>query len=151
MESHHQNISSLNSEELSLDNTVNSTDEAEYDYAPAPVKVTEAATAKVYQLMAEEGDLDLKLRVSITGGGCSGYQYHFAFIKEMETDDFPIHLPLNVPDKTGEVCVVIDPISLQYLAGAEIDFAEDNEGERFIIRNPKAKTTCGCGSSFSME
>lgn len=129
-------------------NVINS--ESEFNYTP--IKVTASAANKVYKLMEEEGDLKLKLRVSITGGGCSGYQYHFAFVVQKEEDDMEISSSAHHENECiGQICVVVDPISLQYLAGAEIDYAEDAEGERFIIRNPNASTTCGCGSSFSME
>lgn len=107
----------------------------------AQVHVTPAAAAKVGELVREEGNPALKLRVYISGGGCSGFQYGFAFEEQQEEDDL-------VVERDG-VTVVVDPLSLQYLAGAEIDYAESLSGAQFLIRNPNAKTTCGCGSSFA--
>lgn len=108
----------------------------------ARVAVTPAAAAKVAELLREEGNADLKLRVYITGGGCSGFQYGFAFEEEQAEDDLAL-------ERDG-VTVVIDPLSLQYLEGAEIDYSESLAGAQFVIRNPNAKTTCGCGSSFAV-
>jgi len=108
---------------------------------------TEPAAAKVWSLIQEEGNLALKLRVYVTGGGCSGFQYGFAFTEEVQPDDTVVEKPVA----TGAIQLLVDPISFQYLAGAQIDYKEDIEGEQFIIRNPNAKTTCGCGSSFSTE
>lgn len=121
-----------------------------------PIQMTDAAAAKVAELMVEENNLNLKLRVYIEGGGCSGFQYGFDFIEENEADDFLIS---KVASKTSEnqlpddvtVTLAVDPMSLQYLMGAEIDYKKDLDGERFIIRNPNAQTTCGCGSSFAVE
>ncbi len=108
----------------------------------SPVTVTDAAARKVRQLMAEEGKDNLMLRVYITGGGCSGFQYGFAFDENALDDDTKV-------DRDG-VTVLIDPMSYQYLAGSEIDFKEDLSGAQFVIKNPNAATTCGCGSSFSI-
>ncbi len=108
-----------------------------------PVIFTDAAANKVSGLIHEEGNDNLKLRVYITGGGCSGFQYGFTFDEEIADDDVQI-------EKQG-VMLLIDSMSYQYLNKAEIDYAKDAQGERFIIRNPNAKTTCGCGSSFSPE
>jgi iron-sulfur cluster insertion protein len=102
---------------------------------------TEAAARKVHELIQEEGNPELKLRVYITGGGCSGFQYGFTFDEARAEDDFAI-------DREG-VTLLVDPLSLQYLTGAEIDYSESLSGSQFVIRNPNAKTTCGCGSSFS--
>ena len=102
---------------------------------------TDAAAVKVSELIAEEGNPDLKLRVFITGGGCSGFQYGFTF-EESLTDGTRV--------ENQGVTLLIDPMSIQYLSGAEIDYKEDLEGSRFVIRNPNAQTTCGCGSSFSV-
>jgi len=102
---------------------------------------TAAAAGKVRLLIEEEQNPDLKLRVYIQGGGCSGFQYGFAFEDEVADDDFSI-------ERDG-VTLLVDSTSLQYLAGAEIDYKEDLQGAQFVIRNPNAKTTCGCGSSFS--
>lgn len=112
-----------------------------------PIVVTEQAAAKVLELIQEEGNLNLKLRVYVTGGGCSGFQYGFTFDEVRQDDDTEVVRRLPA----GAVSVLVDPLSLQYLLGAEIDYKEDIEGERFIIRNPNAKTTCGCGSSFTTE
>ena len=106
-----------------------------------PLVFTEAAASKVKSLIEEEGNPDLMLRVFITGGGCSGFQYGFTF-DESENDG----------DTAVEQCgvkLLVDPMSFQYLVGAEIDYKEDLEGAQFVIRNPNATTTCGCGSSFS--
>jgi iron-sulfur cluster insertion protein len=113
------------------------------------ITITDSAASKVWSLMVEEDNLDLLLRVYITGGGCSGFQYGFTFEEQAGEDDS--HWHKDAPDKNsnGQVTVIIDPISLQYLQGAEIDYVMDINGERFVIRNPNAKTTCGCGSSFS--
>jgi len=110
-----------------------------------PITVTKSATTKIFALIQEDGNLNLKLRVSITGGGCSGFQYSFAFDEATLEDDFII------ATHDALVNVLIDAVSIQYLKGAEIDYEETIEGEQFIIRNPNAKTTCGCGSSFSIE
>jgi iron-sulfur cluster insertion protein len=102
---------------------------------------TDNAAAKVSELIAEEGNDDLKLRVYVSGGGCSGFQYGFTFDEESNEDDTLI-------EKNG-VTVLIDAMSIDYLRGAEIDYKEDVNGSQFVIRNPNATTTCGCGSSFS--
>jgi len=110
--------------------------------APAPSLVfTDAAATKVSGLIADEGNPELKLRVFITGGGCSGFQYGFTFDEELQEGDTTI--------ENQGVTLLVDPMSVQYLLGAEIDYKEDLEGSRFVIRNPNATTTCGCGSSFS--
>jgi iron-sulfur cluster insertion protein len=103
---------------------------------------TDNAANKVKQLIEEEGNTDLKLRVFVSGGGCSGFQYGFTFDEETNEDD-------TVLNKNG-VQLLIDPMSFQYLAGAEIDYQEGLEGSQFVIRNPQAASTCGCGSSFSV-
>ncbi len=102
---------------------------------------TDAAADKVRELIEAEEDSSLKLRVFISGGGCSGFQYGFTFDDNLEEGD-------TVIDKRG-VQIVVDPMSALYLAGAEVDFVSGIEGEQFTIRNPNATTTCGCGSSFS--
>ena len=109
---------------------------------PAPMDFTAAAAAKVRELIAEEGNAALKLRVYIQGGGCSGFQYGFEFDEGQNEDDFAI--------VTDGVTLLVDPLSLQYLAGASVDYSESLSGAQFVIRNPNAKTTCGCGSSFTM-
>ncbi len=106
------------------------------------VKVTDAAFKRLAVLLKDEVDKEVKLRVYITGGGCSGFQYGFTFDSSMTEGDIVI-------DK-GDVAVVVDPMSLQYLVGSTIDFTEGLDGSRFIVSNPNAKTTCGCGSSFSI-
>lgn len=108
---------------------------------PAPVIFTDSAAAKVRQLIDEEGNPDLKLRVFVSGGGCSGFQYGFTFEDEAQEDD-------TAMEKSG-VTLLIDPMSYQYLVGAEIDYQESVEGAQFVIKNPNATSTCGCGSSFS--
>lgn len=108
---------------------------------PSPLIFTEAAADKVRDLLAEEGNPELKLRVFVQGGGCSGFQYGFTFDETVNEDDTTI-------DKNG-VQLLIDPMSFQYLVGAEIDYKDDIEGAQFVIRNPNATTTCGCGSSFA--
>jgi iron-sulfur cluster insertion protein len=108
---------------------------------PAPLVFTDAAAAKVKNLIEEEGNTDLKLRVFVQGGGCSGFQYGFTFDEVVNDDDATM-------EKNG-VTLLIDSMSYQYLVGAEIDYKEDLEGAQFVIKNPNATTTCGCGSSFS--
>ncbi|MCL4773602.1 MAG: iron-sulfur cluster insertion protein ErpA [Burkholderiaceae bacterium] len=108
---------------------------------PAPLLFTESAAAKVKQLIDEEGNPALKLRVFVQGGGCSGFQYGFTFDEETNEDD-------TIMEKGG-VTLLIDAMSFQYLVGAEIDYKEDLQGAQFVIKNPNASSTCGCGSSFS--
>jgi iron-sulfur cluster insertion protein len=115
----------------------------------APLIFTQSAAAKAFELIEEEGNLQLKLRVYVTGGGCNGFQYGFSFDEILNEDDTAITTVLT--DTDTAVQLLVDPTSFQYLVGAEIDYQEDIEGARFIIRNPKAKTTCGCGSSFSAD
>jgi iron-sulfur cluster insertion protein len=102
---------------------------------------TDAAAQKVSELIREEGNPNLMLRVFVSGGGCSGFQYGFTFDESVEEGDSQI--------ANQGVTLLVDPLSFQYLVGAEIDYREDLEGAQFVIRNPNAKTTCGCGSSFS--
>ena len=106
-----------------------------------PIIFTESAASKVGELIAEEGNEELKLRVYVQGGGCSGFQYGFTFDESVNDDDTQV-------EKNG-VKVLIDSMSIQYLSGAEIDYREDASGAQFVIRNPNATTTCGCGPSFS--
>ena len=116
---------------------------------------TENAAAKVWELIQEEGNFNLKLRAYVTGGGCSGFQYGFTFDETVNDDDTIVTKVIEdeESDDSGSgshaIQLLVDPMSFQYLAGAEIDYKEDIEGAQFIIRNPNAKTTCGCGSSFS--
>jgi iron-sulfur cluster insertion protein len=106
-----------------------------------PVLFTDNAVAKVRELITEEGNPNLQLRVYVSGGGCSGFQYGFAFEEAVGEGD-------RVIERDG-VRVLIDPVSMQYLNGAQVDFQDDLDGSRFVIKNPNAKSTCGCGSSFS--
>ncbi len=108
---------------------------------PAPLVFTDAAAAKVKELIDEEGNPELKLRVFVQGGGCSGFQYGFTFDEALAEDD-------TAMEKNG-VTLLIDAMSYQYLVGAEIDYKDDLEGAQFVIKNPNATSTCGCGSSFS--
>ena len=108
---------------------------------PAPLVFSDAAAAKVRALIEEEKNPELKLRVFVQGGGCSGFQYGFTFDEAVNEDDTSM-------EKNG-VTLLIDSMSYQYLVGAEIDYKEDLEGAQFVIKNPNATTTCGCGSSFS--
>jgi iron-sulfur cluster insertion protein len=112
------------------------------DELPPPLVFTDSAADKVKQLVDEEGNPDLKLRVFVQGGGCSGFQYGFTFDEVVNEDDTQMA-------KNG-VTLLIDAMSLQYLMGAEIDYKEDLQGAQFVIKNPNATTTCGCGSSFSV-
>ena len=114
---------------------------APVEMMPAPLLFTDNAANKVKALIVEEGNAELKLRVFVSGGGCSGFQYGFTFEEKPNEDD-------TVLEKNG-VQLLIDPMSYQYLVGAEIDYKEDLEGAQFVIKNPNASTTCGCGSSFS--
>ena len=109
---------------------------------PAPLSFSDSAATKVKQLIDEEGNPELKLRVFVQGGGCSGFQYGFTFDEVTNEDD-------TAMVKNG-VTLLIDSMSYQYLVGAEIDYKEDLEGAQFVIKNPNATTTCGCGSSFSV-
>ena len=109
---------------------------------PVPLVFTENAANKVKQLIDEEGNTELKLRVFVSGGGCSGFQYGFTFDETQNEDD-------TVMEKNG-VQLLIDAMSFQYLTGAEIDYSEGLEGAQFVIKNPNATSTCGCGSSFSV-
>ena len=109
---------------------------------PCPLEFTPNAAAKVAELIAEEGNPNLKLRLYVTGGGCSGFSYGFAFDDQFAEDD--------TQTITEGVALVVDAMSLQYVLGARVDFEDDLEGSRFVIHNPNAQTTCGCGSSFSV-
>ena len=106
------------------------------------IRITDSVISKVGEMLAEEGDPSLQLRIFVTGGGCSGFQYGFAFDDEVKDDDVRV--------ARGAITVVVDAMSLQYLMGAEIDYEDNLEGARFVIRNPNASSTCGCGSSFSV-
>ncbi len=106
------------------------------------IHISQSVVDKVAEMLAEEGDPALRLRIFVTGGGCSGFQYGFAFDDEKKEDDLTV--------ERGPVSVVVDAMSLQYLVGAEIDYEDKLEGARFVIRNPNAASTCGCGSSFAV-
>lgn len=108
---------------------------------PTPINFSDNAVKKVKELIAEEGTPDLKLRVFVSGGGCSGFQYGFTFEETINEDDTKV--------EKDNVVLLIDPMSLQYLTGAEIDYQDNVQGSQFVIKNPNATTTCGCGSSFS--
>ena len=108
---------------------------------PTPINFSDNAVKKVKELIEEEGTPDLKLRVFVSGGGCSGMQYGFTFEESINEDDTKV--------EKDNVMLLIDPMSLQYLTGAEIDYQENVQGSQFVIKNPNATTTCGCGSSFS--
>ena len=110
--------------------------------ANSDLSLTDAAARKVMELILEEQNPGLKLRVYISGGGCSGFQYGFTFDENSDDDDVRV-------SRDG-VTLVVDPMSFQYLIGAEVDYTENLQGAQFVIRNPNATTTCGCGSSFSI-
>ena len=112
------------------------------EFVPQVLLLTENAVAKLKSLVAEEDNPALKLRVYVTGGGCSGFQYGFTFEEDAAEDD-------TLVEKDG-VTALVDPLSYQYLAGSEVDYKEGLEGSRFVINNPNATTTCGCGASFSI-
>ena len=112
-----------------------------FEEPPVPIIFTENAATKVADLIAEEGNNALKLRVFVQGGGCSGFQYGFTFDEDINEEDTQF-------EKNG-VTLLVDSMSYQYLVGAEIDYKEDINGSQFVIKNPNATTTCGCGSSFS--
>ncbi len=106
------------------------------------INFTDSAARKVRELTLADGNPDLKLRVYITGGGCSGFQYGFTFDEKADEDDIRV-------ERAG-VELLVDPLSFQYLEGSEVDYSESLQGARFVIRNPNASTTCGCGSSFGV-
>lgn len=111
-------------------------------YTPTLLNITDNAVAKVKRLKEEEANEQLKLRVFVTGGGCSGFQYGFSFEDAMAEDDTQV--------TKNDVTVLVDSLSYQYLVGATVDYEEGLMGSRFLITNPNASTTCGCGSSFSI-
>ena len=124
---------------LSAGNSIMSVAET---FNPTSINLTASAVAKVRELVEDEQNDDLKLRVFITGGGCSGFQYGFTFDEIAAEDDTAI--------ESEGVTLLVDPMSFQYLAGSEVDYTEGLEGSRFVINNPNATTTCGCGASFSI-
>jgi iron-sulfur cluster insertion protein len=111
-------------------------------FDPTTLTLTERAADKVRELLTEEENHALKLRVFITGGGCSGFQYGFSFDEDIAEDDTVI--------ERGGVTLLVDPMSFPYLSGSEVDYTEGLEGSRFIVNNPNATTTCGCGASFAV-
>jgi iron-sulfur cluster insertion protein len=111
-------------------------------FEPVIMSFTDNAANKVQSLITEEGNSNLKLRVFVTGGGCSGFQYGFSFDEEVNEDD-------TVVENKG-ASLIVDPLSYQYLVGSKVDYMEGLEGSRFVVQNPLASTTCGCGSSFSI-
>ena len=111
-------------------------------FTPSVLEITDSAIAKVQSLRAEEDNQDLKLRVYVTGGGCSGFQYGFSFEENMAEDDTPV-------SREG-VTVLVDSLSYQYLVGSTVDYEESLMGSKFVITNPNASTTCGCGASFTI-
>lgn len=111
-------------------------------FNPVALNLTERAMAKVRELVEDEGNPDLKLRVFVTGGGCSGFQYGFAFEEVLGEDDSCLQF--------DDVAVLVDSLSYQYLTGSEVDYEEGLQGSRFLVKNPNASATCGCGSSFSI-
>ncbi len=120
---------------------MNMTTHEEISVAQTPLIFTDNAACKVKDLIKEEANQELKLRVFVSGGGCSGFQYGFTFDEIVNEDDFVI-------EKQG-VKLLVDSMSFQYLLGAEIDYQENAQGAQFVIKNPSAASTCGCGSSFS--
>ncbi|HUO79309.1 MAG TPA: iron-sulfur cluster insertion protein ErpA [Steroidobacteraceae bacterium] len=127
---------------MSNETTLDGTLPTPADERPPPALLfTDAAALKVGELIREEANAALKLRVYVQGGGCSGFQYGFTFDESVEEGDLTV--------ENQGVTLVIDPMSLQYLVGAEIDYREGLDGAQFVIRNPNATTTCGCGSSFA--
>jgi len=112
----------------------------------AAISFTDAAAKRVQELLVEEGNYNLKLRVYITGGGCSGFQYGFAFDENTKEDDIVVSKEVE----TIAVEVVVDALSMMYLEGAQIDYQESLQGAHFLVKNPNAQTTCSCGSSFAL-
>lgn len=113
------------------------------------LNITTSAAEKVHNLKTQEQNMSLLLRISITGGGCHGFQYKFAFEDQSRDDDFSFSKSLADNSHNESVTIIIDPISLGYLRGSEVDYLHDAKGDRFIIRNPNASTTCGCDRSFT--
>lgn len=116
------------------------------------VTCTDQAARRIGELMLEEGNEDLKLRIYITGGGCSGFQYGFAFDEKVREDDEIVEKTILLPEeKELKVKILVDALSLMYLTGAEVDYVENLQGARFTVKNPNAEATCSCGSSFSLD
>lgn len=116
------------------------------------ITCTDQAAQRIGELMLEEANENLKLRINITGGGCSGFQYGFAFVEKVGDDDDMTEKTITLSEgKTVTIKILVDPLSLMYLSGAEVDYIENLQGARFTIKNPNAETTCSCGSSFSLD
>lgn len=115
------------------------------------ITCTESAAKRIGELMVEEGNYNLKLRIYITGGGCSGFQYGFAFDENTQEGDEVVEKEVTVKDESIKVNLVVDTLSLMYLSGAQVDYVENLQGAHFTVTNPNAQTTCSCGSSFSLE
>lgn len=130
-------------------NTSATTSSVELQQPPETITFTVQAADKVAALLTEEDNPKLNLRVYVTGGGCSGFQYGFTFDENIQPDDTVIIQTCS--DHTAQVKLLVDSMSYQYLQRAEIDYVQNMQGEQFVIRNPNAKTTCGCGSSFSID
>lgn len=130
----------------------------------ASIQLTQAAARRIWELLSQEGNYNLKLRIYITGGGCSGFQYGFAFDETLQPDDCVISTQVEGEDDNGDeteeeedegsggamVSTVVDPLSLMYLNGATVDYVESLQGAHFTVKNPNAQTTCSCGSSFAL-
>lgn len=116
------------------------------------ITCTDSAAKRIGELMVEEGNYNLKLRIYITGGGCSGFQYGFAFDENTREDDEIVEkeVPINEAE-TLNVKLLVDSLSLMYLTGAQVDYVENLQGAHFTVKNPNAETTCSCGSSFSLD
>lgn len=130
--------------------SINSADSIETTEENPVLFITDAAASKIHELMLEDNNPSLCLRIYITGGGCSGFQYNFAFEEQHKEEDTQVQrkVPSGTGGYIGLVTVIVDPMSLNYLEGSTIHYKNDLEGERFVITNPNAKGTCGCGSSF---
>lgn len=116
------------------------------------ITCTDPAAKRIGELMMEEGNYNLKLRIYITGGGCSGFQYGFAFDENTRDDDEIVEKEVSINEsETLKVKLLIDSLSLMYLTGAQVDYVENLQGAHFTVKNPNAETTCSCGSSFSLE
>lgn len=114
-----------------------------------PITITDNVANKVFELITEEENPNLKLRIYIVGGGCSGFQYGFAFVETPEETDLVVEKTITIDAQQQTLIFLVDSFSMMYLKGAQIDYHEDVKGSNFVIRNPNAKTTCGCGGSFS--
>ena len=114
------------------------------------IELSSGAADKVLELITDDGDFELNLRVAISGGGCSGFQYGFSFDEKIGDDDYVVETTGSYKDSSADIKLLVDPISFQYLQGAKVDYQKSLQGEQFVVLNPNANTTCGCGSSFSV-